>query len=181
MVHVPAMAIAAPLLAFSIYRRVRRNISRQKLSEWRLWMRSGFLLLAFAALLRWPVFDGPIALAMCAGAASGVLLSRFGVQHTRFEQQADGQYYTPNLILGTAISLIFVARMGYRLIMIYPALQAASAQGATFSPQTFFAGSRSAMTMALLGLVIGYFVGYCLGVLQRAKQLRTAPHVPAAA
>lgn len=181
MVHLPAMAIAAPLLAFSIYRRVHRNISRQKLSAWRLWMRSGFLLIAFAALLRWPTFDAAIASAMCAGAAAGALLSRLGVQHTRFEQQADGQYYTPNLILGTAISLIFVARMIYRLIVIYPALQVASTQGASFSPQTVFAGSRSAMTMALLGLVIGYFVGYCLGVLQRAKQLRVAPQASAAA
>lgn len=169
MVHVPAMAIAAPLLALSVYRRVRRNISRQKFSPWRLWLRSGFLTIAFFALLRWPAFNAEIAMAMIAGAAAGSLLAlQLGIRHTRFEQQPDGLYYTPNVILGTAISLIFIARMIYRLIVIYPLMQAAEVQGPAFSSQ-MFAGSRTALTMGLLGLVIGYFVAYCVGLLQRGK------------
>jgi hypothetical protein len=177
-VHVPAVVIAVPLLAFSLYRRVRRNVGRQKFQPWRLWMRSGFLTLALIALLFWPAFETPMALALCGGAAAGLALSRWGVVLTRFEQQPDGLYYKPNTLLGIAISLIFMARMAYRFVVLYPAIQAASAQGVGFSPQHFVAGTRSPLTLALLGLVLGYFVGYCLGLLWRARQQQCACETP---
>lgn len=175
MTHLPVLAYAAPLLAFSAYRRVRRNIGRQPFRPLRLALRSGVIALIFVALLRWPAFDPLLALAMVAGAVGGALLARLGVRLTRFETRPEGRYYIPNTALGAGISLLFLARIGYRLIVVLPALQAASESGGSVALRSAMSGSRSAVTMALLGLVLGYFFAYCLGLLRRARQADTLP------
>lgn len=164
--HIPVMAYAGPLLAFSAYRRVRRNIGRQPYQPWRLLIRSTVIGLIFLALLRWPAFEPELALAMIGGGAVGLLLAYVGVRLTRFESLPDGRYYTPNLLLGSALSLLFVARIGYRMVVLLPALQLASETGGADALRGAMTGSRSALTLSLLGLVLGYFFGYCLGVLR---------------
>ncbi|ROH93117.1 hypothetical protein ED208_00855 [Stagnimonas aquatica] len=180
MTHLPVLAYAAPLLAFSAYRRVRRNIGRQPYRPLRLWIRSGVIALIFFALLRWPAFEPALALAMIAGTVAGVLLARLGVRLTRFETLPDGRFYTPNTALGVGLSLLFLARIGYRLLVLLPALQAANESGGGAALRSAMSGSRSALTMALLGLVLGYFFAYCLGLLRRGRQPDTLPAEPAA-
>lgn len=180
MTHLPVLAYAAPLLAFSAYRRVRRNIGRQPYRPLRLWIRSGVIALIFLALLRWPAFDPQLALAMTAGATAGLLLARLGVRLTRFETLPSGRFYTPNTVLGIGLSLLFLARIGYRLVVVLPALQQASETGGGAALRSALSGSRSALTMALLGLVLGYFFAYCLGLLRRGRQPDTLPAEPAA-
>lgn len=179
MTHLPVLAYAAPLLAFSAYRRVRRNIGRQPYRPLRLWIRSGVIALIFVALLRWPAFDPLLALAMVVGAISGALLAGLGVRLTRFETRPEGRYYIPNTALGVGISLLFLARIGYRLIVVLPALQAASESGGSAALRSAMSGSRSALTMALLGVVLGYFFAYCLGLLRRGRQPDALPAEPA--
>lgn len=173
--HLPVLAYAGPLLAFSAYRRVRRNIGRQRYQPLRLAIRSGVIALIFLALLRWPAFDSQLALAMGAGAITGGLLARLGVRLTRFETLPEGRYYTPNTTLGVGLSLLFLARIGYRMVVVLPALQAASETGGAAALQSAMSGSRSVLTMALLGLVLGYFFAYCLGVLRRGQQTTALP------
>jgi hypothetical protein len=173
--HLPVLAYAGPLLAFSAYRRVRRNIGRQAYRPLRLAIRSGVIALIFLVLLFWPAFDPQLALAMVAGACAGALLARLGVRLTRFETLPEGRYYTPNTALGVGLSLLFMARIGYRVVVVLPALQAASETGGGAALRGAMSGSRSALTMALLGLVLGYFFAYCLGILRRARLAATLP------
>lgn len=173
--HLPVLAYAGPLLALSAYRRVRRNIGRQAYRPLRLAIRSGVIALIFLALLRWPAFDSQLALAMVVGAVAGGLLARLGVRLTRFETLPEGRYYTPNTTLGVGLSLLFLARIGYRMVVVLPAVQAASETGGAAALQSAMSGSRSVLTMALLGLVLGYFFAYCLGVLRRGQQTAALP------
>lgn len=161
------LALAAPLLGWSMYRRIKRNISRQPVQPRRLIARSVFIVIVMALLLRYPSFDPVIAAAMFAGCACGIPLALYGVQLTRFETTHDGQFYTPNLILGIGISLIFITRMIYRLVVLYPLMQ--SGNVAAYS-----SGPRSALTYSLLGLVLGYFATYSFGVMRSARR-RTQP------
>ncbi|MES2491141.1 MAG: hypothetical protein V4607_15245 [Pseudomonadota bacterium] len=171
MIHVPALAIAAPLMMWGMYRRVHRNIARQKITGWRLITRSTVLGILFVVLLLWPSFDPVMALAEVAGVIAGALFAILGLRLTRFEQMPDGHYFTPNAILGVAVSMLFVGRMIYRIIVLYPALAAAQQSDSPITAQMLNAGPRSALTIALLGIVIGYFCVFCLGVLRTSRRM----------
>ena len=171
MIHVPALAIATPLMMWGMYRRVHRNIARQKITAWRLYMRTTVLSILCVVLLLWPSFDPLMAAAQMAGVITGALFAVLGLRHTRFEQMPDGHYFRPNPILGVAVSMIFIGRMIYRLIVLYPTLAAAQQSDAPITAQMLNAGPRSALTIALFGVVIGYFTTYCLGVLRTSRQM----------
>ena len=55
---------------------------------------------------------------MGAGLAAGALLGVFGLRRTTFEPTPQGLYYTPNAHLGIALSLLFIARIAYRLVEV---------------------------------------------------------------
>jgi membrane protein CcdC involved in cytochrome C biogenesis len=169
------MALAAPLMLFGIYRRVRRNVSRQKVVPWRLLLRGVFLTLALGLLTFGVGFDVQLSAAALAGVIVGFALALVGLRHTTFEVTHDDHYYTPNRILGLAISAIFISRIVYRMIVLYPALEVAQQGGQALSPAMFAAGSRSPLTLALFGLVVGYYASYCIGVWLTSRRLKTAP------
>lgn len=171
MIHVPALVVAAPLMLYGFYRRIHRNIARQKVQAWRLLLRSAVLLTAGGVLLFNYAGDPLMAAALAGGGVIGLPLALLGLRHTRFETAADGHYFTPNRILGVAISTIFIGRLIYRFIVLYPAMQAAQSAGTPITPATLMTGASSALTLALFGLVIGYFTTYCIGVLLTARKL----------
>ena len=156
-----APAILAPLLAFSIYRRVRRNIGRQPLGAARLKVRIGFL--AVAALLIATRYAGTAELQMwmALGALPGFALAVWGVKLAHIESTPQGVFYTPNPYLGIAISLLLVGRIVYRMLQIGPAMQ---------SPQAMTMYTSTPLTMGLFGVVVGYYIAYCAGLLWRARE-----------
>lgn len=154
-----APAILAPLLAFSIYRRVRRNIGRQPLRATQLKIRIAILAVATFLITTNLARGADLLMWMAIGAAAGVAIAFWGVKLTRFESSPQGIFYTPNAYLGIAVSLLLVARIVYRLVQIGPAMQSPQAMAMYSTP----------LTMGLFGLVIGYYVAYCAGLLWRAR------------
>lgn len=169
MTPLPAMAVVAPLMAWGLYRRIHRNLARQKVVAWRLLLRSAVLATLLVALLLWPAFDPRMAASLAGGVLLGAPLALLGLRHTRFEVTPQGPYFTPNRILGVVISTLFVGRMLYRMIVLSPDLLAVG--GSAASPALLAAASRTPLTLALLGLVIGYFITYCMGVLRTSRRL----------
>jgi len=152
------LLVLFPLIAWRVYARFRRMVGRQRLSKVRPWITLAIFptllaLLAFAALAhpeRLLLLVGGIGL----GAALGV----FGLSKTRFEPTPQGLFYTPNAHLGIALSLLFVGRIAYRLVEVYfidPTLP----QG----PADF---ARSPLTLAVFGLLAGYYISYAIGLVR---------------
>ena len=154
-----APAILLPLFAFSLYRRVRRNIGRQPLRATQLKVRIAMLALATFLITTSLASGVDLLIWMAIGAAAGIALAYWGVKLTRFESSPQGIFYTPNPYLGIAVSMLLIARIGYRMMQIGPALQ---------SPQAMTMYTSTPLTMALFGLVIGYYIAFCVGLLWRA-------------
>jgi hypothetical protein len=161
-----------PLLAWRAYARFRRMVGRQRLSRIRPWI----TLTIFPALV---VLLGLGAHAhverlgwLAAGLALGALLGVFGLSRTRFEPTRQGLFYTPNAHLGIALSLLFIARIVYRLVEVY-----AIDPGVPHGLDDF---ARSALTLAVFGLLAGYYIAYAIGLVRwrlrvlRAKREREA-------
>ena len=159
-----------PLLAWRVYSRFKRMVGRQRLSKIRPWVTLVIFplligLLCFAALshierLWW----------LALGLGLGSILGIYGLRKTNFEPTKQGLFYTPNAHLGIALSLLFVGRIIYRLIEVY-----ALAPGLPRGMDDF---ARSSLTLAVFGLLAGYYISYAIGLLRwrfrvlRAKRLR---------
>lgn len=115
--------------------------------------------------------------ALAVGVSSGMALGVWGLRLTRFERTSEGFFYTPNARIGIALSLVFVARIAFRLATL-AALTGPEMQQAM---QGF---SRSPLTLVIVGTMLGYFFCYAIGMLRwrrAAKRGEWKPPAPAVA
>jgi hypothetical protein len=154
-------------ILFAVYRRVRRNIGRQPVRPARMRTRMLLLSVIGALIAVGATRDFNLLGAMLAGVAAGAALGWFGLQHTRFENTGQGQFYTPHTYIGLLVSLLLIGRIAYRLLSILPSMHAA----AQADQNPFAAFQRSPLTLAIFGVLIGYYVFYYAGVLRTTKKL----------
>ena len=156
--HLLTVVLVVALVAWRFYARMRRMIGRQRLSTGRPWftivMLPGVLVLLLATGALHPMTGAAVAGGLVAGIALGLL----GTRLTRFEATPTGLFYTPNAHLGIALSLLFILRIGYRFVTL-------QAGGAGANPQAMQPGG-SPLTMAILGMLVGYYVTYAVGLLR---------------
>jgi uncharacterized membrane protein len=168
--HTATLTVIAllPLIGWSLYRRVRRMLRRQRLTRVRPWVTLTVFpllvgLLAMTAFV--PPNPQPHKLAwLAAGLVLGGAAAVFGLKRTRFESTAEGLFYTPDARVGIAISALIVARVVYRvghLLVVGPD----PAEGTAFA--------LSPYTLIPVGAFSGYFLVYAAGLLRaRSRMLR---------
>jgi hypothetical protein len=157
--------LGAAFVAWVIYRRIRRNIGRQPVRAGRMQVR--IVMLALAALLissrslHSPVLGG----ALLAGLLGGAALGFIGLRHTKFETTEEGSFYTPHTYIGVSVSALLIARLAYRFVAIYTEAHAAPQANA----DPFASFQKSPLTLAIFGVVVGYYVLYYSGILMRSR------------
>jgi len=162
--------IMGAFFLFAIYRRVRRNIGRQSVMPRAMQFRVGiFVLLAFLFAFG-AMRDVTLLGALLAGIAGGVALGGLGLRHTKFEQTEQGSFYTPHTYIGLAVSLLLVGRIVYRLAVAAPAMS-----GAHGDAQALNSLQQSPLTLAIFGVLIGYYICYYIGVLRVSRRGTSSP------
>jgi hypothetical protein len=164
--NTPSLVVVAlvPLIAWRIYKRVRRNIGRQKSRLWRHWAGTVLcpLLLAMFALAASRSTTAEVALLL--GIAGGIAAGVAGLKLTRFEGAASGWFYTPNPYLGIGLSLLLIGRVVYRFYEIY-------GDGGMPHAQRSDELARSPLTLFILGLVFAYYAAYSFGLLRWRRRM----------
>jgi MFS family permease len=146
------------LIAWSIYRRIRRNIGRQKLRPRRIIV-SLIIFSAVSLVLLFLSLSLPkLMLGIGGGLLLGAGLGFLGLKLTKFETTGEGHFYTPNTQIGIALSILFVGRMLYRFWVLNDAMNAHR------QPQPF----QSALTFLVFGLIAGYYIVYYIGLFVHA-------------
>src|SRR5476651_2421520 len=145
--HITTVLIIA-IFAWSIYRRVRRNIGRQPLRPRRAKISISILSLVSVLIIGTSFQNANLLAGFGGGLLLGALLGFVGLKLTRFETTDAGHFYTPNTHIGIVISALFVGRIAYRFIVLG---DAATAQN---SPQPF----QSPLTLFIFGLTVGYYL-----------------------
>ena len=163
--------LVAVFVAWVLYRRVRRNIGRQKLSPARMQWRMGIFGVIGALLLFNALRDVNLLGAMIAGLGGGAALAWLGLRHTKFEHTPEGDFYTPHTYIGLFVSALLLGRILYRFVAVYPAMQAASHEDAN----PFAAYQKSPLTLAIFGVLVGYYIAYYAGVLIESRRLAALP------
>ncbi|MFK3739794.1 hypothetical protein [Massilia sp. TN1-12] len=160
-----ALIILIPVLVWRIYSRLKSQMTRQR----SIMSRHYTGLLVFGALVLVPaasLLDRPYGLvALAGGAVMGVLLGRYGLRRTRFEDTDEGYYFTPDRRLGVLVGMVLVARIIYLGIEIY------MNQGSNLPNPRI---TDSPVTMYCLGLTGAYFAAYSFGLMRWRQQKRRA-------
>ena len=114
----PYFFVAVPIIVWRMYSRIRRNIGRQHLSKWRPWITLTLFPLIVVLIAAGAATQPLRLLAMAGGIIAGIALGMFGTKHTKFESTPEGIFYTPNAHIGIALSVIFFARVVYRMFQL---------------------------------------------------------------
>ena len=167
--NLPKIAAVTAVVAFGVYRRVRRNIGRQILTAQRQYVRMGlFTVLCLVLTFLHPL--QPIAVAYIgSGLIVGAAIGWFALRHTEFATTPEGYFYTPHLYIGIAITALFVGRLLYRVVLVYDTISKA-APGTAPTPDN----SNNALTLGILFLTASYYVVYCTGLLQWLRKAQRA-------
>ncbi len=153
------------LIAWSIYRRVRRNIGRQKLRPRRIITSIVILSVVSVLFIGMSLPQSRLLLGIGGGLLLGALLGFVGLRLTQFETTGEGHFYTPNTHIGVALSLLFVGRLLYRFWVLNDAAAAPGHPPPFQSPLTFF----------IFGLIAGYYVVYYIGLFVHTHDKKQVP------
>ena len=161
-----APIVIAPLIVWRMYYRMRRNFGRQLIRPKRMWTRVGFLcalsMLVALAGFRDPRLAEGLALGLLGGAVLGILALRL----TRFEIDGANDCYFPNVWIGLALTTLLIGRLLYRFMVIWPEMSNTAGGGGYASLQ------RSPLTLAVVGLLFGYYIAYYAGLLLHHRRAR---------
>ncbi len=157
--HTIAPLLIIPVMLFAVYRRVRRNIGAQKLRPRAMKFRIGLLGLALLLLLALATQNLRVAEAVIAGAVLGVALGLFNLRLTKFSTRVDGIYYTPNVFLGVALSVLLLSRLVYRAMVLRQDAMTGPVANSGLPP-------LNPLTLSMVGLLAGYYIAYYVGILR---------------
>jgi hypothetical protein len=154
-------ALLAPLIMWRVYSRYKRMVGVQKVRPVRLWLSVTLFPLLYLLMLLATKNDPLTLAAQLGGGVLGMVLAFYGLQLTQYHDEDDNLRYTPNAMIGMALTMLMVGRMSYRLVQMYTAgdlvaAQAGGAQGIHQSP----------LTMFIFGMVIAYYPTYSLGIMR---------------
>jgi hypothetical protein len=159
--------IAIPLIAWRLYSRIRRSIGRQPLSKVRPWVTLAIFPIVIVLLGFMARGSGVGIALLLTGIVAGTALGVFGISKTRFENTPQGMFYTPNAHLGIALSALFTARVVYRMVQMYQMDPAAQPHPGDFA--------NSPLTLAIFGLLAGYYCAYAAGLIRWRRSQSSAP------
>jgi hypothetical protein len=163
--------VFAILIPLALYRRFRRTFGRQPLRPKRMMVRIAIFLL-IAVLLSWSSRD--FALGEIGGVLIGAALALWGASRTRFATENGQRYYVPHTHTGVAVSLLFVARLIYRLAQSSGALATPGGAGYTAPAAGPRAAMQSPLTAGIFFVLIGYYVCYYSWVLWKSRHITAA-------
>jgi hypothetical protein len=170
----PGTLVFGGLIIWGIFRRIRRNIGRQKLRPARI-IFSMVIFSVFSVLfigLGLKMQQPALLEAIGGGLILGAALGFVGLRLTRFETTDEGHFYTPNTHIGIALVILVAGRILYSLWV-------QSNTDADAASNNNPASALHPLTLLFFGLLAGYYLVYYIGLFVHTHDKK--PPLPPAA
>jgi hypothetical protein len=171
--HLSNFLIMLPLLAWIVWRRVSRSFGRQPIRRKQMIGRVVVFAIFGGLLALAGLHDIQLAEGLLGGVLIGGAIGLLGLRLTRFEvDPVRGDCYVPNPWIGALLTVLLLGRLAYRFMVLWPQMQqpsAAATPGAGFGAQPY-----SPLTMLLIGLLVGYYIVYFIGLLIHHRRFQRA-------
>lgn len=173
--HTYSIIIIGALIIFSIYRRVRRNIGWQELRQGNLWFRT-MLFLIIGLLFTAGSIAHPISLISdIVGIVIGISLAYYSATITNFEHRDGRLYYRPNTWIGSAVTVLFLARLFYRFYSMYNlGVFSGNQQMQANNFQNMSSVMGNSWTAGLMLIMFAYYAIYYIILIRKQKHLLQA-------
>ncbi|HEY9022910.1 MAG TPA: hypothetical protein VIP05_01330 [Burkholderiaceae bacterium] len=171
-------ALMVPLAAFAIYRRVRGNFGPQPIRRKRMMARVAIFAVLAVVLALTGLYDPMLLAGLAGGIAGGAVLGLAGLRLTRFGQNEQGaDVYIPNPWIGAALTVLLIGRLAWRFLEVMPQIKdPALAATAGHAPPV-----GSPLTLAVFGLMVGYYLVYFIGLLVHHRRFQRERGIAASA
>jgi len=166
--HLMSYAIIVPLMALMVWRRISRQFGRQPIRRQRMTARIAIFAVIGCLLMLGGLRDIRLAEGVLGGAVIGAALGLLGLRLTCFEADPlKGDCYVPNPWIGALLTALLLGRLAWRFLVLWPQMQHAEALGAGVPPDAGMpmAYQSSPLTMLVIGLLVGYYIAYYIGLL----------------
>lgn len=166
-----------PVVAFAVWRRVRTQFGPQPIRRNRMTARIVILAVIGSLIASFAIRDVRLMEGLVGGVIAGAALGLLGLRLSRFElDPVKGDCYVPNPYIGSFITVLLLGRLVWRFAMLSPQLR--DPTGATppiHGPDI----GQSPLTLAMFGLLVGYYICYYSGLLiHHQRIMRSRPAVP---
>lgn len=173
--------LLAALVVWSVYRRLRRSVGKQRLRPVQMGSRIVLFLLIGTLLLPSVLhanahFTSYVE-SLLGGLIAGIALAIFGASRTRYLREQGQLYFVPHTYTGLAVSLLFLGRLVYRFVQLYSMQTAANGDATALTTPgaspSYAAASlvNSPLTFGLFYVLVGYYVCYYAVVLWKSQHL----------
>ncbi|HUX19792.1 MAG TPA: hypothetical protein VMW69_01045 [Spirochaetia bacterium] len=164
MSHLAAYVVPIVLVAWVVYRRIRRTVGFQRFVKSRLLARS-IVLGIIGALVVGAGYLRPIAFAGDAvGILAGALLAFAAIRNITFERREGDWYYRTHVWVESVVLVLFVGRLAYRIIE-------SVAAGRHASGTNNLSQLEDPLTAGALLMFVCYYVAFAIALIQREKKL----------
>lgn len=161
MQHLVSIVIIAAVVAWAVYRRIRRTIGFQRLSDRSLYIRCA-IMIVLGGLVVVTGFAAPVTLIGDAiGVVAGIALAYAAAGHLVFEKREDGWYYRTHAWVEAVVLILFIGRLAYRFVEVF------SASGRANGFQTV----RDPVTAGALFSFVTYYIALAVVLLRRSRRL----------
>ena len=160
-----ALLALTPLLVWRIYSRLKGLMARQRSVMQRHYTGTGAFALIPIVVASQVAPDLAMLGWLGAGVGFGIAYGVWGLKITRFETTREGYFFTPNMLLGMVVAMLFVASILFIGFEIY-ANQGTGLPTPRVTDYVFF--------LPCLGMMTGYFATYSVGLLRWRWRLRKA-------
>ncbi len=165
--HAASVVVPVLLIAFVLYRRIRKTIGFQKLAKGPMTARIVIFAVIGALMLAAGAVHPVLYLYDLAGIAAGIILAYYAIRTATFERRGDNWFYRPNPWVGIILLGLFIGRMADRLYEGYAIYKSSSAYTEGNQAQFY----HDPFTAVVLFAIVAYYVVYYTFVIRKEKHL----------
>nr|WP_152569368.1 DUF1453 domain-containing protein [Oleiagrimonas soli] len=164
-------AIAVPIVALLIGRRISRQFGRQPVRRKRMIARIAILAVLAVSLGLSGLHDPRLLEGLAGGIGLGALVGFVGLRLTTWTVDPKlGDCYIPNRWIGALLTALLLGRLAWRFIVVWPQIED-SARAAGVTP---IQHASTPLTLLVFGLLVGYYIVYYAGLLMHHRRFLRA-------